>query len=222
MKVYNGTPRIIAAQVEGVEYVLEPGESVDVRNAKHATTLVEYGATMDTEAYRAALDVAADSAREENAAVASASASEGKILARQATVDVESGDVTTPPADPGHPDDPSAAEAAKLKGAALEDALTQRGIPSKGTADEKRAAVAEYDEAAASGIFRVGEDGILERDEAGEFVLDDDPNAGYVTDENGELVLDEDGNPVPTTLEHSEAGVGTGNDPEVPNSGDNA
>ncbi len=39
----------------------------------------------------------------------------------------------------------AAEEAAKLKGQALEDALDKRGLPKTGTADEKRAAVAEHD-----------------------------------------------------------------------------
>jgi hypothetical protein len=38
-------------------------------------------------------------------------------------------------------------EAAKLKGQALADALEKRGLPNTGTADDKRAAVADYDAA---------------------------------------------------------------------------
>lgn len=41
----------------------------------------------------------------------------------------------------------AADDAAKLKGQALEDALEKRGLPKTGTADEKRAAVANYDAA---------------------------------------------------------------------------
>lgn len=42
--------------------------------------------------------------------------------------------------------DSSSSEDGTLKGAALEQALSERGLPSTGTADEKRAAVAAYDE----------------------------------------------------------------------------
>jgi hypothetical protein len=38
-------------------------------------------------------------------------------------------------------------EAAKLKGQALDEALEKRGLPKTGTADDKRAAVADYDAA---------------------------------------------------------------------------
>jgi uncharacterized protein (UPF0210 family) len=43
----------------------------------------------------------------------------------------------------------STTDDAELKGQALEDALKERGLPSTGTADEKRARVAEHDQAGA-------------------------------------------------------------------------
>lgn len=188
----NPGPRGRYATIEGTTYGTdEPGGKVHTSNALHATCLVEAGFVMDPAEYEAALDAATDKARAENSAAASASASEGSILtrqeeaARQATVDVESGATTGVTVDAG-----------QLKGEALKAALTERGLPQNGTADERRAAVAMYDVARSSGLYRVDESGLLELDSEGGYVKVDEGD-GFQRDDDGELVLDEDGSPIP-------------------------
>lgn len=183
----NPGPRGRYATIEGVQYGTdEVGGTVNTDNALHATCLVEAGFVMQPDEYEAALDAATEKARAENSEAASASASEGKILGRQATVDVESGVVTGAPA----------VDAGKLKGTELADALADRGLSaSLGNADEKRAAVALYDAARSSGLYQLDADGRLALDDAGEYVPVESDE--FQRDADGELVLDADGAPIP-------------------------
>lgn len=215
-RVHNGTPRDVFAHVFGVDYAVEAGKSISVTDPVTATTLCEYGLAMDPEAYAEALDEAAAVQRAENSAVSSASASEGQILGRQATVDVESGvvangeavsPVTTPAADPTHANDP--VPASELTGAALDEALSKRGLSGGGKADEKRARVAEYDAQVASGDYVVGDDGLIVRDDAGELTRVIPTPEFEEADDDGSVILDGDGNPVPygsPNFERDEAG----------------
>lgn len=59
--------------------------------------------------------------------------------------------------------------ATDLAGKELADALKAVGLPVSGTADEKRTALADYQEALGSGLYQV-EDGVLVRDDEGGYV----------------------------------------------------
>ena len=174
MRVGNDSGREIRANIKGEWYCIEPGKSIEVDDPAVVSTLGQYGATIDRAELQAADAEAAEAARAQNSKTASANASTADIQARQAqvTTDVATGAVVDPNAEvtaarnadpiPGTApagDDPEATirageagdngEAEKLTGADLDKALTDRGLPKTGNADEKRARVAEYDKAQA-------------------------------------------------------------------------
>lgn len=130
MKVTNPNPeRELRAHVFGTWYVIPADDSINVDDPKVVTSLVEYGAKVERHALEAALEQHGDDNRQQNAAHASAPASEGEILERQRTVDVATGSVD---------------EARQLKGESLDEALKAAGLSTSGTADEKRERLAEY------------------------------------------------------------------------------
>lgn len=184
MKVKNPTGRPIIATMFGTNredqetHVVEAGETVEVDDYVVGATLIEYGCTADPVEIQAARQAWAAGAREVNSRAASASASEGELLRRQATVSVADGTV----------DD--------LKGQALDDAVDAANaegaeIPKSGKADEKRAALRDWQ----ANRPAVGEpvDAAFLVDGDGELLLDDEGQP-YPADE---YVLDDEGKPVP-------------------------
>lgn len=173
MRVGNGSGREIRANIKGEWYCIEPDKSIEVDDPEVVSILGQYGAQIDRAELQRADAEAADAARAQNSKTASAVASTADIQARQAqvTTDVATGEVVDPNAEvtaarnaepiPGTApagDDPNAVidgenagdgEPEKLTGADLDEALTARGLPKTGTADEKRNRVAEYDKAQA-------------------------------------------------------------------------
>lgn len=153
-------------------FEVPPGESIDVDDYAVAATLVEYGAVAAPEDLRAARVLWAERNRTTNSATASASASEGEIVARrQATVDVATGGT-----DPG-------TEGAVLRGADLDAAVKAAKdagaeIASGLTADEKRDALARWQATQGSSTPPA---------ETGQYVTDPD---------SGQLYLDDEGQPV--------------------------
>lgn len=147
MKVSNETEGEFFSFVEGEWYQIQAGDSIEVEDFNVAMQLVAAGASVDKAEHDAMILGAAKDARAENSKTASASASEGDILdaQRQQTIDPATGAVTADPAVVETPE----VDASELKGAALEEALTTRGLSTTGTADEKRARVAEHDKAQA-------------------------------------------------------------------------
>lgn len=203
MKLSNPSPtRALIATIttgasrEDVETVeILPGETYETDDYVIASTLVEYGAVGDREEIAAARELWAATNRARNSRTASASASEGKILERQAQT---TADVATGTVDPGVSGD----LIDNLKGAALTEAvrLANEGgatIDTRGTAAEKREALKAY--AAGEGVDEDDDDKFLV-DENGDLVLDDEGQPYAVTeverDEDGEVVYDEDGRPV--------------------------
>lgn len=163
MRAGNGSDREIRAQIKGEWYCIEPGKDIDV-TPEVASILGEYGADISQADLQAANAEAADLARAQNSKTASANASTADIEARRAqvTTDVATGAVVDPNADvvtapnadpiPGTSDGPATGDApaaGELKGAELDQALKDRDLPTSGTADEKRARVAEFDKAKA-------------------------------------------------------------------------
>lgn len=154
----------------GEWHEIPPGETVEVEDYVVASTLVEYGAVASPDDLQAARELWAERNRLENSRTASATASEGKILARQqATVDVATGTVS----------------GGELKGeqlAAAVAAANEAGaeIKASATADEKRAALVEWQRVrgVSSPLERVAPD-------------------AFQTDEDGNVILDGDGQPIP-------------------------
>jgi len=168
MRAGNDSDREIRANIKGEWYLIEPGKSIDVEDPDVLSTLGEYGATIERADLQRAHAEAAEMARAENSKTASANASTADIEARQrqVTTDVATGAVVDPNAEvtaargtepiPGTSADPATTDAdgdgdaeVKLTGEALDEALTTRGLPKTGSADEKRQRVAEYDKAQA-------------------------------------------------------------------------
>ena len=200
MKVTNPTDRAIIAVIvpQGTildgdatrTYEIPAGESIDVDGYEDASTLIEHGATADQADVQAARQLWAEANRAANSRTASASASEGEILARrQATVDVATGGV-----------DRAGAEGA-LAGAALSAAVklaneSGANIASSLSAEAKREALAAWQASQGSSTAPAGE---YVLDDAGDLVLDDDGEpyrvADVQLDEDGDPVLDDDGRP---------------------------
>lgn len=162
------------------------GESIEVEDYVVASTLVEHGATAVPAELQAARELWAEKNRAKNSKTASASASEGELVKRQATASVATGTVE--------------GGDAELKGAALAEAVklaNENGaeIPASLSADEKREALRVF--AAREGVTSSPEDEFVVVD--GELVLDDEqqpiPLDSVVVDENGDVVF-EDGKPV--------------------------
>jgi hypothetical protein len=178
VKVTNPTKRPIIATIFGDSradfetVVVEPEESFETDDYVVASTLIEYGCTANPDEVQAARELWAERNRGINSRVASAAASEGKILGRrQATVDVATG----------------AVDGGELKGSALAEAVrvaneSGAGIPAGGSAADRRAALATW-QASRGASSPLEEGGGVES----EFVLDD----------SGELLLDDEGQPYP-------------------------
>jgi len=126
--------REFVANVGGVWYQIPAGESMTTDDPRVATTLGEYGAGLSTEDTLDALDEHAAMNRYENALHGSAPASEGSIMGAQVTVDAATGTVERS----GIPAAPT------LRGEALDQALRDAGLSTSGSADEKRARLAEW------------------------------------------------------------------------------
>jgi hypothetical protein len=208
MKVHNPNPeRPLYANVFGVQYEIPAGESIDVEDAAVATSLVEYGATADRVDLDAALVVHAETNRGLNGRTASASASEGEILARQQrTVSVATGGVTEGGV-------PGEIKGEQLKAAVVEANLAGAQIDPKASADDRRAALAAWQ--ARQGESTPPDVDGFEVDSAGELILDSDGqpiptgSTAYARDEHGAIVLSEDGSPVATPQDDGTAGEET-------------
>jgi hypothetical protein len=168
MKVTNPYDRpIIATIVDEHEngktetFEIPAGESIDEENPAVVGTLIEYGAVADRVDLDAARELWGERNRAINSGHASASASEGDLIARrQATVDVATGGV----------------DGGSLKGNALTAAIKEANdngaeIASTLTADEKRDALAAWQAGRGSSTPAAVE---YVTNDTGELVLDDD------------------------------------------------
>lgn len=202
MKVFNpDDDRSILASIAvnvgeaGTWFEIPAGESIDVDDYVVASTLVEHGATAAAADLQAARELWAERNRQQNSRTASAAASEGEILSRQQrTVDVVTGTVSEP-----------------LKGSALSAAVAEAnasgaGIDTKGSADEKRDALAVWQRAR-------GASSPPAQTRGEEFQTDPD---------TGELVLDDEGQPIPLAgpLDVDAANIDTVPDAEAEVAGD--
>lgn len=173
-------------------FVLPAGESEEIEDYAVASTLVEYGAVATAQDLAAARVLWAERNRTINSRTASAAASEGEIIARQQVTT----DVATGSTDGG--------AVAPLKGAELDNAVRQANesgakIPTSGSADERREALARW-QAVQGSSTPPTQTGQYVTTETGDLYLDDDGNpvevADVQTDANGQVVY-EDGKPVP-------------------------
>lgn len=202
MRVTNpNTDREIIATVAVVQddldtletFVIPADEGIDVDDYAVASTLVEYGATADPADLAAARALWAERNRSVNSRTASASASEGEILGRQqVTTDVATGSTT-------------ATGGTVLRGAELDAAVRQANesgasISTSGSADERRAALSEWQALQGSSTPPEGS-GQYVLTATGELYLDAEGApvdlATVEVDADGNAVLDDDGNPIP-------------------------
>lgn len=181
---------------------IPPGESVDVDDYVVASTLVEHGATAAKADLAAARELWAEHNRHVNSKIASASASEGKIVQRrQATVDVATGSTSQ--------------EGEVLKGAALDAAVKAAKdagaeVPSNLSANEKREFLAAW-QARRGSSTPVDEEFLVDDD--GSVVLDENdqpiPLDTVVLDEDGKATYDGEGNLVRKVVEAPDVNAGT-------------
>lgn len=189
MKVHNPSPDRPFFACVGSDnwYEIPPGESIDVEDYVTASTLVEHGATADRTELEAARILWAERNRGINSLTASASASEGVIVKRQqATIDVATGTTSA--------DGPLAGDA--LKAAVVQANADGAEIPARASADEKRAALAEWQRKQGAS----SETTDFATDANGELFLDDDgqpyPIGSVKVDDDGNVEVDDDGRPV--------------------------
>lgn len=174
-------------------FVIPADESIDVDDYAVASTLVEYGAVATPADLAAARTLWAERNRTINSQTASASASEGEIITRQqVTSDVATGSTTS-------------TGGTVLRGAELDAAVKAANdagatIPTSGTADDRRAALAEWQAREGSSTPPAQTEQYVTTS-TGELYLDDDGNPVPMTDvqvdANGAAVFDDDGKPLP-------------------------
>lgn len=141
-KVQNpSATRDFVANVGGTWHTIKAGESMTTDDPRLATTLGEYGATV--EPISDALDAHAHGNRMENARFASAPASEASILERQVTVDPVTG-VADRTIGPSAPQGAVSASVTDMTVAVLDEALKEAGLPTTGNKADKQARLANY------------------------------------------------------------------------------